>query len=64
MLANEWGLRLLSVHQDSRVDPFGWQSMVDLLGLCEHTGMERCETLGIKHTDMFKLKNISKLTKL
>ena len=23
-LTNEWGLELLSVHQDSMTDPFGW----------------------------------------
>ena len=31
VLANEWGLGLLSVHQDSGADPFGWWSMVALL---------------------------------
>ena len=34
---------LLFAHQDSRVDPFGWQSMVALLSLWEHAGMERLQ---------------------
>ena len=49
MLATEWGLGLLSVHQDSGAGPFGWWPMIALLGLWGHAGMERCETLGIKH---------------
>ena len=63
MLANEWGLGLLSVCQDSKADTFGWQSMVVLLSLWEHTRKERCETLEMTYTDMFKLKSISKLAK-
>ena len=43
------GLGLFFVRQDSKADPFRWQSMVALLGLWGHAGMERCETLGIKH---------------
>ena len=43
------GLGLFSVRQDSKADPFRWQSMVALLGLWVLAGMERCETLGIKH---------------
>ena len=43
------GLGLFSVSQDTKADPFGWQSMVALLGLWVFTGMERCETFGIKH---------------
>ena len=34
-------VRLLFVDQDSSVEPFGWRSMVALLSLWEHTGMER-----------------------
>ena len=49
VLANKWGLGLLSVHQDSRADPFGSWSMVALLGLREHAGSKT-------YTDMFKLK--------
>ena len=49
VLPNEWGLGLISIRQDSKADLFRWQSMVTLLGLWEHAGMERCETLGIKH---------------
>ena len=49
VLPNEYGLGLLSLHQDSKADPFEWHSMVVLLGLCGHAGMERFETLGIKH---------------
>ena len=48
-LANVWGIGLLSVRQYCRADPFGWRSVVALLSLWEHTGMERCETLGMKH---------------
>ena len=44
VLANERGLGLVSVHQDSRADRFWWQSMVALLSLWEHTGMERYKT--------------------
>ena len=50
MLANKWGLGLLSVRQDGGADPFGWLSMVTLLGLWRHAGRERRETLGIKHS--------------
>ena len=49
VLSNEWGLGLLSVRNDSKADSFVWRSMVALLGLWGHAGMERCETLGIKH---------------
>ena len=35
-LANERGLGLLSVSQDSRADPLGWRSMVALLIPWEH----------------------------
>ena len=46
------------------LDPFGWWSMATLLGLWGHAEMERHETLGMKHIDIFKLINISKLAKL
>ena len=39
VLANERGLGLLLVRQDSRADPFGWWSMVALLSLWGHTGI-------------------------
>ena len=42
-------LCLVSVRQGSKADPFGWQTMVSLLGLWGYAGIERCETLGIKH---------------
>ena len=35
---NEWRLRLLFAGEDSRANPFAWQSMVALLSLWEHTG--------------------------
>ena len=55
VLANRCGLGLLSVRQDGGADLFGWWSMVTLLCLWGHAGMERREILGIKHLDMFKL---------
>ena len=33
VLANKWGLGLLSLRQDGVADSFGWCSMVTLLGL-------------------------------
>ena len=44
VLANEWGLGLLSVRQDSRADLFAWWIIVVLLSQWENTGMERYET--------------------
>ena len=64
MLTNEWELRLLFVFQDSRDDPFGWWSLVMLLSLWEHTGMENVEHGNVIYADMIKLKNISKLAKM
>ena len=49
VLANKWGLGLLSVSQDGKADPLGWWSMVTLLGVWGHAEMERHEALGIKH---------------
>ena len=49
LLANKWGLGLLSVRRDGEADPLGWWYMVTLLGLWGHAGIERRETLGIKH---------------
>ena len=49
VLANKWGLGLLSVRQDGEADPLGWWSMVTLLGLWGQAGIERRETFGIKH---------------
>ena len=49
VLANKWWLGLLSVRQDDGVDTLGWWSMVTLLGVWGHAGMEKRETLGKKH---------------
>ena len=49
VLANKWGLSLLSVRQDGGADPFGWCSMVTLLGLWGHVRVERRKTLLIKY---------------
>ena len=35
-LADNWGLGLLSVRQESRADPFRWLSMVALMSPLEH----------------------------
>ena len=45
VLANKQGLGLFSVRQDGGTDPFGQWSMVSLLGLWDHVGMDRHETL-------------------
>ena len=50
MLVNKWGLGLLSVHQDDGADPFVWWSMVNLLGLWGHAGMERHEKYSEQNT--------------
>ena len=49
VLANKWGLGLLSVRQDGEADPLGCWSVVTLLGLWGNAGIERRETLRIKH---------------
>ena len=53
------GTWIALAHQDNGATLFGWWSMVALLSLWEHTGIER---LQIKHrneiySDIFKLKH-------
>ena len=43
VLANEWGLGLLSVRQDSRADLFAWWIIVVLLSQWQNAGMDRYE---------------------
>ena len=37
------GVWIPLARQDNGANPFGWQSMVALLNLWEHTGMERLQ---------------------
>ena len=66
---NEWGLRSLFAGQESRADPFGWQSMVALLRLWELNGVERqqmsetCERNMYRHAQTQKYV-ISKLARI
>ena len=57
---DEWELRLLFAHQESRADPFGWQPVVSLLSQWKHTRMERlkmnetCELNILRHIQIQK----------